>query len=107
MKIITSKIILITSGGFFRALRFLMSSALMAFRACSASTKAGFAASRSFSTSAFSPPMVVAFSPAASATILTSAFVFSAAAVPTVISLSRTADFWAASCRIFSVAWNK
>lgn len=90
---LTSKIILMTSGGFFRAFKFLISSALMAFSACSASSKAGFAASKSFSTSAFSPPMVVAFSPAASATILTSAFVFSAAAVPTVISLRSTADF--------------
>ena len=70
-----------------------MSSALIALSADSASTNAGLAASKSFSTSAFSPPIVVAFAPAASATIFTSAFVFSAAAVPTVISFRRIADF--------------
>ena len=96
--------ILMTRGGLFKALISLRCSGLIALRASSASASAGFAASKSFSTPAFSPPIVVAFSRAASATILTSALVFSAAAVPTVISLSKIADFCEASRRIFSVA---
>mmetsp|Transcript_20364 Transcript_20364/g.49240 ORF Transcript_20364/g.49240 Transcript_20364/m.49240 type:complete len:338 (+) Transcript_20364:2069-3082(+) len=96
--------ILITTGGFLRAFRSLMSAGLTALRASSASASAGFAASRSFSTLAFSAPMVVALELATSAITFAEALTFSAEAVATEISLRSSPDFLTASASTISDA---
>jgi len=83
-----SKRRLMSSGGFLSDLSIPISLAVIAESAASASSSAGFAASRSASTIALSSPMASASTERTSFTDCTSAFFFSARAVEVVISCS-------------------
>mmetsp|Transcript_20779 Transcript_20779/g.35686 ORF Transcript_20779/g.35686 Transcript_20779/m.35686 type:complete len:225 (-) Transcript_20779:9280-9954(-) len=97
-----SKIRLISSGGLAKAFSVFMSPGVMESRADLASSRAGPAAARSFSASAFPAATTAASLANTSFTAVTSAFFFSAFAVDSVISTNRMSVSFCAATNLTS-----